>query len=186
MKIIKAFTHCFARKFVQRTIILYQIILFIFLIYLLYQHSDKFDDQFKLACYLYLIFHSYCSIVETDSAMFNPMHSIDLTTISVVLFMQIFLSIWCISLFLALFLTIDVEDTDSAKFHVAIIFIADFVNQISWALYLIFRFIRKLFPREEERVIYQDIIGDDHHSVVIEDYHEVSPCPQDEEVGEHK
>ena len=169
MKIVKAFTRCFAEKIVQRIMILYSLILFIVLIYLLYDQDKNLDPKYKLACYIYMIFNVFCSIVETDSAMFNPKSSTDLTTIFVVLFMQIFLAIWCISLVLAQFLTKDVlNNIDSIKFKLSIIFIADFVNQISWALYLICRFGRQLFPRGEERVIYQDY-DDDSYSIIIED-----------------
>ena len=106
-------------------------------------------------------------MVETDSAMVSPKYSRDLTTIFVVLFMQFILAFWCVSLFMYLLLAMESAKLDpipsdsimsrhSAMLSVSIIFIADFVNQFLWALYLSFRFIRQLFPKGEERVIYQE------------------------------
>lgn len=56
---------------------------------------------------------------------------------------------------------------DSACLSVSIIFIADFVNQFLWALYLSFRFIRQLFPRGEKGVIYQNKV--EEITILVED-----------------
>ena len=167
MKVIQLFTNCFAKKIVQKFVILYQVILILLLVTLLIINYGVFGNNFNLFCYLYVVFNIWCSVVETDSAMISPKHSRDPTTIFVVLFMQFILAFWCVSLFMYLLLAMESAKLDpipsdtimsrhSAMLSVSIIFIADFVNQLLWALYLSFRFIRQLFPKGEERVIYQE------------------------------
>ena len=163
INIVKIFTDCFARKIVQRLLILYQLVLVVVLIILLTTNSGAFGVEYNLFCYLYTVLNIWCAVVETDSAMVNPKRSRDLTTIFVVLFMQFFLAIWCVSLFTYLLLHMD----NDAKLSVSIIFIADFVNQLLWALYLTFRFIKQLFPKGEPKVIYQESV--DEMLIVVED-----------------
>ena len=167
MKIIKAFTHCFAKKIVQRIMILYQFILFIVLIHLLYDQDENFDPKYD--CFIYMAFNVFCHIANKWGLRYFILrsHSADLKTFFVVLYMRIFLAIWCV-IHVLLLPTYVLDDTDSAKFKLFIIIIADFVNQISWALYLLFRFGRQLFPRGEESVINQDF-HEDSYSIVIED-----------------
>ena len=178
MKIVQLFTKCVARKIVQKFFILYQFVLVFVLIILLIINYNIFSNTFNLFYSLYVVFNIWCSVVETDSAMISPKWSRDLTTIFVVLFMQFTLAIWCVSL--SMYLLINTGDSklnsdasdglmshDSACLRVSIIFIADFVNQFLWALYLSFRFIRQLFPRGEKGVIYQNKV--EEITILVED-----------------
>ena len=185
MHFIKTFTECFSRKIVRRFMVLYQFVLITLLFIFINIHFNNFSNAFILFCMLYIVFNLWCAVVEMDSAMTSPNQSRDLTTILVVWIMQFILAIWCISLFFFLFLmedmtkfrdhyTNDVQfvDSKSAEYIAGLVFIADFFNQIMWALYLFVRFFRDFFPRGEETVIFQH---GEEYTIYLEDPDDETP-----------